>query len=166
MFCLARGNRPKFPRLIASFFIAAVTGLTAGAIHVWTGPDHLAAIAPLAENLATKEFWKLRPTSRVSSGQSVTAGNQQRVVVTTTAAQDLTVVYQPEAQVVTWMPRARSQATWLNPRTGERHPVGSADAAIANQSFNPPSPGDWVLILQTTPPTKAKKPDEKIDKQR
>ena len=35
-------------RLIASFFIAAVTGLTAGAVHVWTGPDHLAAIAPLA----------------------------------------------------------------------------------------------------------------------
>ncbi len=28
--------------------IAAFTGLLAGAIHVWAGPDHLAAIAPLA----------------------------------------------------------------------------------------------------------------------
>src|ERR1043166_8624788 len=28
--------------------IAAVTGLIAGAVHVWSGPDHLAAIAPLA----------------------------------------------------------------------------------------------------------------------
>jgi ABC-type nickel/cobalt efflux system permease component RcnA len=28
--------------------IAAVTGLIAGMVHVWSGPDHLAAIAPLA----------------------------------------------------------------------------------------------------------------------
>jgi hypothetical protein len=28
--------------------IAAMTGLIAGMIHVWSGPDHLAAIAPLA----------------------------------------------------------------------------------------------------------------------
>src|SRR4030095_2616785 len=28
--------------------IAAFTGLIAGAVHVWSGPDHLAAIAPLA----------------------------------------------------------------------------------------------------------------------
>jgi hypothetical protein len=34
--------------LIEHFFIAALTGLTAGAVHVWAGPDHLAAIAPLA----------------------------------------------------------------------------------------------------------------------
>src|SRR2546428_13784728 len=28
--------------------IAAITGFVAGMIHVWSGPDHLAAIAPLA----------------------------------------------------------------------------------------------------------------------
>ena len=28
--------------------IAALTGLIAGTLHVWSGPDHLAAIAPLA----------------------------------------------------------------------------------------------------------------------
>ena len=28
--------------------IAAITGFLAGTIHVWSGPDHLAAIAPLA----------------------------------------------------------------------------------------------------------------------
>jgi hypothetical protein len=28
--------------------IAAITGMIAGIIHVWSGPDHLAAIAPLA----------------------------------------------------------------------------------------------------------------------
>jgi ABC-type nickel/cobalt efflux system permease component RcnA len=28
--------------------IAAITGLIAGIVHVWSGPDHLAAIAPLA----------------------------------------------------------------------------------------------------------------------
>jgi sulfite exporter TauE/SafE len=28
--------------------ISAITGLVAGAVHVWSGPDHLAALAPLA----------------------------------------------------------------------------------------------------------------------
>src|SRR6267143_437370 len=28
--------------------IVAITGMVAGIIHVWSGPDHLAAIAPLA----------------------------------------------------------------------------------------------------------------------
>ena len=28
--------------------ISAITGLIAGAVHVWSGPDHLAAIAPLS----------------------------------------------------------------------------------------------------------------------
>ncbi|TAK98596.1 MAG: High-affinity nickel transporter [Verrucomicrobia bacterium] len=28
--------------------IAAITGLIAGGVHVWSGPDHLAAVAPLA----------------------------------------------------------------------------------------------------------------------
>lgn len=28
--------------------IAAISGLVAGAVHVWSGPDHLAAVAPLA----------------------------------------------------------------------------------------------------------------------
>jgi len=28
--------------------ISTITGLVAGAVHVWSGPDHLAAIAPLA----------------------------------------------------------------------------------------------------------------------
>lgn len=28
--------------------IAALSGLMAGAVHVWSGPDHLAAVAPLA----------------------------------------------------------------------------------------------------------------------
>lgn len=34
--------------MIELVIIAALTGLTAGAVHVWLGPDHLAAIAPLA----------------------------------------------------------------------------------------------------------------------
>jgi ABC-type nickel/cobalt efflux system permease component RcnA len=34
--------------LIELLIVAALTGLTAGAGHVWMGPDHLAAIAPLA----------------------------------------------------------------------------------------------------------------------
>src|SRR5262245_32887703 len=36
--------------------IAVITGLTAGIIHVWTGPDHLATIAPLAVR-SPKRSW-------------------------------------------------------------------------------------------------------------
>ena len=34
--------------MIELVLLAAVAGLIAGAVHVWAGPDHLAAIAPLA----------------------------------------------------------------------------------------------------------------------
>src|SRR5438105_7319152 len=37
--------------------IAAITGLTAGIIHVLSGPDHLAAIAPLAVR-GPKRAWR------------------------------------------------------------------------------------------------------------
>ena len=36
--------------------IAAFTGLVAGAVHVWSGPDHLAAVAPLAVR-CRKQGW-------------------------------------------------------------------------------------------------------------
>jgi len=48
LLCFATGNFAQFDRLIEPIIIAALTGLTAGAVHVWTGPDHLTAIAPLA----------------------------------------------------------------------------------------------------------------------
>ncbi|MGC3958171.1 MAG: DUF4038 domain-containing protein [Verrucomicrobiota bacterium] len=125
------------------------------------------AIAPLADHLATTEFWKLQPTTRVPAGKREAGGQPQRLVVATTETQDLTVVYQPEPQAVTWIagtPLARHLAAWVNPRTGEirREPTPAA------QPFLPPGSGDWVLILQrepeALPPFKAKKPDEKIDK--
>jgi cytochrome c biogenesis protein CcdA len=37
--------------------LAALTGLFAGSIHVWAGPDHLAAIAPLAAR-GQKGSWR------------------------------------------------------------------------------------------------------------
>lgn len=36
--------------------IAVLTGLIAGIIHVWSGPDHLAAIAPLAVRRPTRSW--------------------------------------------------------------------------------------------------------------
>ncbi len=39
------------------FFTAVATGLLAGLIHVFTGPDHLAAIAPLAAD-APRRAWR------------------------------------------------------------------------------------------------------------
>jgi len=37
-------------------FVAVLTGLLAGIVHVWSGPDHLAAIAPLAVR-RPKQTW-------------------------------------------------------------------------------------------------------------
>src|SRR5690349_7374913 len=37
--------------------IAGVTGFVAGTIHVWSGPDHLAAIAPLAARKKQGRGW-------------------------------------------------------------------------------------------------------------
>jgi ABC-type nickel/cobalt efflux system permease component RcnA len=53
--------------LIASFIIAAWTGLTVGAVHVLTGPDHLAAIAPLAVRHPRRAWW---PGARWGLGHS------------------------------------------------------------------------------------------------
>jgi hypothetical protein len=33
---------------MTTFWAAAASGLVAGALHVWSGPDHLSAVAPLA----------------------------------------------------------------------------------------------------------------------
>ena len=38
-------------------FITAVAGMFAGAVHVLSGPDHLAAIAPLASD-GRRQHWK------------------------------------------------------------------------------------------------------------
>jgi sulfite exporter TauE/SafE len=51
--------------------IAAVTGLIAGIIHVWSGPDHLAAIAPLAVR-ARRGSWT--PGARWGIGHSAGVG--------------------------------------------------------------------------------------------
>jgi hypothetical protein len=47
--------------------IAVITGLVAGVLHVWSGPDHLAAIAPLAVR-RPKRAWK--PGMRWGLGHS------------------------------------------------------------------------------------------------
>ncbi len=36
--------------------IAAIAGLVAGSLHVWSGPDHLAAIAPLAVDVRRRAW--------------------------------------------------------------------------------------------------------------
>jgi len=51
--------------------IAAITGLIAGIIHVWSGPDHLAAIAPLAVRRPIRSWL---PGARWGLGHSVGVG--------------------------------------------------------------------------------------------
>ena len=51
--------------------IAAITGVVAGVIHVWSGPDHLAAIAPLAAR-QPQQAWI--PGARWGLGHSAGVG--------------------------------------------------------------------------------------------
>lgn len=51
--------------------LAAITGLIAGIIHVWSGPDHLAAIAPLAVRKPNRSWI---PGARWGLGHSVGVG--------------------------------------------------------------------------------------------
>src|SRR3954467_13364211 len=51
--------------------IAVITGFVAGTIHVWAGPDHLAAIAPLAARNQNGGLW---PGARWGLGHSAGVG--------------------------------------------------------------------------------------------
>src|SRR5262249_62336555 len=42
------GKRGWMSVLVAPLALAAAAGLGAGVLHTWTGPDHLAALSPLA----------------------------------------------------------------------------------------------------------------------
>ena len=51
--------------------ISALTGLIAGIVHVWSGPDHLAAIAPLAVRVPRRAWL---PGARWGFGHSAGVG--------------------------------------------------------------------------------------------
>lgn len=115
-----------------------------------------AAVAPLAEHLAAREFWKLEPAPRPQSDPTGPPANSSRLIVATTEAQDLTVIYLPEAQPISLTvgpPSPRTAATWLNPRTGEARPATHKNVTDGPRQYSPPSPGDWALILERRPET-------------
>jgi len=60
-------SRTVEPDSEGNIVISIVTGLVAGAVHVWSGPDHLAAIAPLAVR-QPRRAW--RPGMRWGLGHS------------------------------------------------------------------------------------------------
>lgn len=138
------------------------------------------AIAPLADGLATKEFWKLRPTARPPAVKAEPAGLSQRLVITSTEAQDFAVIYLPEAQPLVetltgniGLSPVPQKAVWLNPRTGERQAAGKVESKSNGSALTPPGPGDWVLLSQriSVPAvpgngSTVKKLEPKIDKRR
>lgn len=108
-----------------------------------------AAIAPLSDVFASKEFWKLQPLLHAVTSPVETKSPGGRIVAAGTEARNWIVTYIPEERAVSFTPRdlpSRWSATWLNPRTGESTPakiVGSGTAA----NFAPPAAGDWLLVL-------------------
>lgn len=108
-----------------------------------------AAIAPLSDCFATKDFWRLQPLGSVGTVQTDTRFPRCQIVVAGTEARDLLVAYIPEDRTVSLATRAvpaRATAAWFNPRTGQTIPAkADGDATIYN--FATPAAGDWLLVL-------------------
>ena len=109
-----------------------------------------AAIAPLNDFLATKDFWRLQPLTQAVTAQTTAKFSRSQIVAVGTEDHSLTVVYIPEDRAVNLAAHAlpaRPNATWFNPRTGESRKTGAVSGPT-NANYATPAPGDWVLVLQ------------------
>jgi hypothetical protein len=105
----------------------------------------------LADFFNSIEWWQLRPAPEAV----VNAGAQQSPRRYNAAARsekgDLLVVYVPEDRnldvVLKALPPA-PQVTWVDPRTGQKHPAVAVVTERAAQ-FPTPGEGDWLLLAKS-----------------
>jgi hypothetical protein len=156
-----------------SLLNAPTAGVTYGGHGVWgwddgSGPpvDHpnsgtplpwrQALTMPSAEQMAHVtalfseiEWWRLRPAPTLIVDQPGALDAKRTVLVAQAEAGDLVVAYIPAGGAVTLRTTTLKlglQASWFNPRTGERTPIGVVDnSQVAH--FQTPDPEDWVLVM-------------------
>lgn len=105
----------------------------------------------LRDFLEGLEWWRLVPDHRRVLTPSETAVG--RAPLARTEDGGTVLVYVPDGQpreldLAGLSPQAW-QASWLDPRSGERR-GGPGVTADGPQSVNPPGPGDWVLMLEAS----------------
>lgn len=121
-----------------------------GIPYPWQDALHMAAgeqMAHLAKLMRTIRWHELRPAPELVTVQPGDQEPRRYIAAAQSADRSLALFYIPEDDQVTldlsgW--RVRPTAEWFNPRNGERQP-----AFGSTQQFITPTPGDWVLLLQT-----------------
>ena len=109
-----------------------------------------AAIAPLNDGLASKDFWRLQSLAQAVTVQAGTKFPRNQIVAAGTEARDLLLAYIPEDRAVNLATRTlppRATASWFNPRTGESAPARAVGGATT-YNFATPAAGDWLLVLK------------------
>ena len=113
---------------------------------IWPGA---AAIAPMSDCFAGKDFWRLTPSAKSLANPSEFDAPSSHVAAAKTGSQDMIVIYSPQDRIVSLAPGtipANGKSAWFNPRTGETRAANS-QANAANLKFETPSAGDWLLIV-------------------
>ena len=110
------------------------------------GAEQMAQVATLFSKI---EWWRLRPEPLLVVNQPGAEAVTQTIMAAQAEAGDLVVVYLSVGGAVairTTRLKPNLQASWFNPRTGERAPIGPVDnTQIAH--FQAPDQEDWVLIM-------------------
>jgi len=115
------------------------------------GPE---AIAPLAECFGAIDFWRLKPFAQGGIVRSGTSSLGNPVAASGTDGGNLLLIYVPAErafQLLLGPGAVPENATWLDPRTGQRRPAGPAVASPAGWEFIKPDRKDWVLVVRAQP---------------
>jgi len=108
-------------------------------------------MAHLADTMTSLHWWKLRPAPELVAMQPGEADTRRFISACRSPDGDLAIIYVPEDRSVELcldgLPRTL-QATWVNPRTGERTPVGPI-TGIRVQRLQTPDEGDWMFLLES-----------------
>jgi hypothetical protein len=112
---------------------------------VMPGAEQMAHVASLFTSI---DYWRLRPTPGALAEQPGASATSRFVAVASTPERDLLVAYTPERTVIAihaaMVPSG--QTRWFDPRTGARSSATAArDGAVVR--FEPPGPGDWLLVV-------------------
>lgn len=120
-------------------------------------PWQQALTMPAAEQMAhvaalfgSLDWTRLVPAPELLARQPGEEDVQRTIAAARTAEGDLAVLYLPVGGEVSLRPgllRAGLDASWFDPRTGERRP---AEQAAEGGRFVAPGTEDWLLVLQAT----------------
>jgi len=110
------------------------------------GAQQMAYVAELFTKLA---WWRLRPAPFLLVGQPDVNDIKRTMLAAQSEIGDLMVAYISQGGLVTVRTAGLSaglNATWFNPRTGERTSIGAVDNSQVGR-FQTPDNEDWLLVL-------------------